>query len=269
MNIYRHELKSNLGNIIGWSIALFVVMLMFMSIFSSFAADTATMANINEAMTQFPKELRDAFGMNDLDLSTVLGYFSLSILFAQVMVAVQAANYGFGLVSIEERELTADFLLTKPVSRPKILTSKLLAALTGLAITNVVVWASAYGLIAAFSGGKPYDGRTLVMLLLTVTFIQLFFLFVSLIISLFTRKIRNVTPFSLGLVFGLYVLSAFSSMMGKMPIEDITPFKHFEPNFIVANGAYHTPLIYVSFALTAVGLAGSYLLYVRRDIHSV
>lgn len=266
MNIYLHELKSSLGTIIAWSIAIFVVMLLFMSVFSSFAIDAASM---NDMMAQFPEELRAAFGMDGIDLSTLLGYFSFSILFAQVMVAVQAANYGFGLVSIEERELTADFLLTRPISRPKILTSKLLAALTGLAITNAVVWASAYGLIAVFGDDKPYDGRILVMLILTVAFIQIFFLFVSLIISLFTRRIRNVTPYSMALVFGLYVLSAFSSMMGEMPIEDITPFKHFEPNFIVANGAYNTPLMYLSFALTAISLVGSYFLYVRRDIHSV
>ncbi|MGD8586900.1 MAG: ABC transporter permease subunit [Chloroflexota bacterium] len=266
MNIYLHELKSNSGNIISWSIAVFVVMLLFMSVFSSFSVDAATM---NDMMSQFPKELRAAFGMDNVDLSTLLGYFSFGILFAQVMLAVQAANYGFGLVSIEERELTADFLLTKPVSRPKILTDKLLAALTSLAITNAVVWVSAYSLIAIFGDGKPYDGRVLVMLILSVAFIQLFFLFVSLIISLFTRKIRNVTPYSMGLVFGLYILSAFSSMMGRMPIEDITPFKHFEPSYIINNGAYNTPLIYVSFALTAIGLVGSYFLYMRRDIHSV
>ena len=48
------------------------------------------------------------------------------------MIALQAANYGYSLVSVEERELTADFLLSKPVGRVQILTSKLLAALRDL-----------------------------------------------------------------------------------------------------------------------------------------
>jgi ABC-2 type transport system permease protein len=73
----------------------------------------------------------------------------------------------------------------------------------------------------------------------------------------------------MGLVFGLYVLSAFSSMMGEMPIENITPFKHFDASYIVANGAYDAPLIYLSFALIVISVAGSYILYTRRDIHSV
>ncbi|UCG26164.1 MAG: ABC transporter permease subunit [Chloroflexota bacterium] len=266
MNIYVHEFKSISRSVITWSIAIFAVMLLYMSVFSSFAADAEM---VNEMFAEFPDELLAAFGMDNLDLSTVLGYFTFITLFAQVLVAIQAANYGFGLVSIEERELTADFLLTRPVSRPKILTSKLLAALTALAITNAVVWISAFALIAIFSDGRPYDTGILVLLLLTVTFIQLFFLTVALIISLFRRRIRNVTPYSMGLVFGLYVLAAFSSMMGEMPIENITPFKHFEANYIVANGAYDSPLIFLSFALIIISVVGSYFLYSRRDIHSV
>ena len=78
--------------------------------------------------------------MTSIDLSTVLGFYSFAFLFTQICLAIQAANYGFSLVSIEERELTADFLLAKPVGRTQILTSKLLAALSGLTITNIVIW---------------------------------------------------------------------------------------------------------------------------------
>ena len=42
----------------------------------------------------------------------------------------------------EEIELTADFLLSKPVSRAQVVTSKLLAALSSLTVTNLVVWAA-------------------------------------------------------------------------------------------------------------------------------
>ena len=266
MNIYLHEFKTITRSVITWSIAIFLVMLLYMSVFSSFAADAEV---LNEMMAEFPEEFLAAFGMNGVDLSTVLGFFGFIILFAQLLVAIQAANYGFGLVSVEERELTADFLLTKPVSRPRILSSKLLAALTGLAITNAVIWISGFVLIAIFRDGRPYDTNTLLLLLLTITFIQLFFLTVALLISLFTKRIRSVTPYSMGLVFGLYVLAAFSGMMGDVPLENITPFKHFEANYIVANGAYNSPLIFLSVALIIISVIGSYVLYSRRDIHSV
>jgi len=266
MNIYVHEFKSISRSVIIWSIAIFMVMLLYMSVFSSFAADAEV---LNEMMAEFPDELLAAFGMDGVDLSTVLGYFGIITLFAQVLVAIQAANYGFGLVSIEERELTADFLLTRPVGRPKILTSKLLAALTGLTITNIVVWISSFVAISLFRDGRPYETRILVLLLITVAFLQLFFLTVGLLISLFIRRIRSVTPYSMGLVFGLYVLSAFGGMLGENTIDNITPFKHFEANYIVANGAFDTPLVLFSVSLIIISVVGSYILYSRRNIYSV
>ena len=58
-------------------------------------------------------------------------------------------------------------------------------------------------------------------------------------------------------------------MMGDVPLENITPFKHFEANYIVANGAFDVPLIFLSVALIIISVVGSYILYSRRDIHSV
>ncbi len=88
--------------------------------------------------------------MDEVDLSTVLGYYSFIYLFAQLCLAIQAGNYGFGLVSIEESELTADFLLSKPVGRPQILTSKLLAALASLLVTTLVVGGISFVAIELF-----------------------------------------------------------------------------------------------------------------------
>ena len=136
-NIYIHEFRIRLRSVIIWSLSLTALVFLFFSIFPVFADQAAL---LNEMMAKFPQELRAAFGLDNMDLSTVLGYFSFIFIFAQLCLAIQASNYGFGLVSIEENELTADFLLSKPVSRVQVLTSKLLAALTSLTITNLVVW---------------------------------------------------------------------------------------------------------------------------------
>ncbi len=266
MNIYLLELKANIRSVITWSIALLVLMFIYMSVFSSFANEAE---NLNDILAEFPEEFLIAFGMNGMDLSTVLGFFGITLLFCQLCVAIQAANYGFALVSVEERDLTADFLLSKPVGRYKILSSKLLAALTSLALTSIVVWIGSFVFISIFRDGRPYETETLVLLLLTITFLQLFFLSVGLLISLLVRKIRSVTPYSMGLVFGLYVLSAFGGMIGDDKLSNITPFKHFEANYIVTNAAYDVPLVLISTSVIIVSVVGSYLLYSRRDIHSV
>lgn len=262
MNIYRHEFKMGFKSTVTWSISIFAVIFLMMSLFSSFAADAELM---QEALESFPPELLAAFGMTDLNMASVLGYFSLVFVFVQICLAIQAANIGFSLVSIEERELTADFLLAKPVGRTTIMNSKLLSALTALAITNIVVWITSLVTISIYRGGRSYDGQALLLLLLSVAFFQLFFLSVGMVISLLVRRVRSVTPFSMGLVFGLYILNAFGNMLGEDTFELLSPFRHFEPNYITTNGAYD-PLILLSISITVISITGSYLLYQRRDI---
>jgi len=266
MNIYRHEFKMHLRSVTTWSVAVAVLILVYVSLFSSFA-NQAEM--LNEMMANFPQQLLTAFGLNGVDLSTVLGYFGFVFLFVQICLAIQAANYGFSLISVEEREWTADFLLAKPVKRTQILTSKLLAAISGLTIANIVVWISSFAFINLFKGDRTYETTPLLLLLLSIVVFQLFFLSVGLVISLSVKRIRSVMSYSMALGFGMYVLSVFGDMLGKSILEKITPFKHFEPNYIIQHGAYDLPLVLISASVIVISLVGSYVLYTRRDIPAV
>lgn len=265
-NIYKHEFRARLKSVMIWSLGLTFLVLFFFAMFPIFADQAALM---NEFLARYPQELRAALGMDRMDLSTVLGFFTFIFLFVQLCLAIQASNYGFGLVSIEESELTADFLLSKPVSRPQVLTSKLLAALSSLTITNLVVWVSSFIGISLFREGREYAASTLLLLLLSIVIFQLFFLSVGLLISLLVKRVRSVTPYALGLGFGAYVLSAFSGILGDVKLELITPFKHIDPAYIVQHSAYDTPLLLLNMAITLVALAASYRLYIRRDIPAV
>ncbi len=265
-NIYRHELHIRWKSVFIWSAALVLLIVFFFSLFPTFSKDADL---LNQMLAKFPPEMRTAFGLDNMDMSTVLGFYSLIFLFVQLCLAIQAGNYGFGLVSVEETELTADFLLTRPVSRTQILTSKLLAAVTSLVVTDLVVGMSTIFAILSFRDGRPYDLSTLFLLLSSALLFQLFFLCVGLVVSLLVKKVPSVTPYSLGLGFGAYVLSAFSGVFGKAVLELITPFKHFDAAAIVQNRSFDTPLVVLNVAVSLVSVAGSYWLYLHRDIHAV
>lgn len=262
MNIYLHELKTNLRSVITWCASQAFMIFIFTSIFSSIAVDAAL---LKETFSKFPEELLIAFGMDTLDLSTVLGYFSFAFLFCQILLAIQAANYGFSILSIEERERTADFLMVKPVSRTRILVSKVFAALTGLTITNLVVWVSSFLFIDMFKGERTYETGPLVWLLLSIVLFQLVFFSLGTFISLVVRRVRSVTPYSMSLAFGMYVLGAFGGMLGDVKLELITPFKHFDPNYIVQHQGYGS-IAWISAAYIIISSIGTYVLYQRRDI---
>lgn len=265
-NIFKHEFNMHLRSALIWSASIAALIFVYVSLFSSFAKDAAL---LNEMMKNFPDELLTAFGLKGMDLSTLLGYFSFVFLFVQLCLAIQAANYGFSLVSIEEREWTADFLLAKPVSRAQILNSKALAAFCCLTLTNAVVWLSSIGFIQLFASDQPYEPKPLYLMLSSIVLFQLFFFGVGLCVSLLVKRIRNVTPYSMALGFGMYVLSVFSDMLGESVFELITPFKHFYPQYIVVHEAYNFPLVAISLVVALISIASSYLLYLRRDIPAV
>jgi ABC-2 type transport system permease protein len=265
-NIFLHEFRTRLKSVLIWSLAMTGLILFYFSIFPSFAEQAEL---TNQLLAKFPPALLEAFGMNRMDLSTVLGFFSLVIVFLQLCLAIQASNYGFGLVSIEENELTADFLLSKPVSRAKVLISKMLAALSSLFITDLVVGAVSFAAIALYTANRPYEPRTLLLLLLSLLILELFYLCVGLVISLLVKRVRSVTPYSLGLAFGTYVLNAFAGVFGDVKLEYITPFKYLDPVYIVDHKAFNTPLVLISVAISLIALGASYWLYIRRDIPAV
>jgi ABC-2 type transport system permease protein len=265
MNIFKHEFKSYLKSVVIWSISIFMIILVYLAAFYSIAED---LTMIDDLLSSFPEELLIAFGMTNLSFTSILGMFGLVFLFCQICLAIQASNYGISLVSIEEREFTADFLLAKPVGRGKIMTTKLLAALAALTVTNLSVWVSSFGVINYLNEGPPIENRPMVILLSSIVIFQLFFLTVGMLISLLMKRVRSVTPLSMALAFGMYVLSAFGGMLGEDTIDLISPFKHFEPNAIITNGACDTPLVMISVAAILIAIPVSYVLYSKRNIHS-
>lgn len=267
MNIFLYELKMYRKSIIIWSSSMMGVLIMLMAFFPTFAADTALM---DQMLKSYPKELIDAFGMGgSLSLSSVPGYFTFSFVFVQLCMAIQASNYGFHFLSVEERELTADFLMSKPVSRKKILVSKFTAAFVSLTIINISVWIASFISIELFRAGQDYSVKNISILLSTTVFFQLFFLSIGMLVSLSVKKVRSVLSFSMALSFGLYILNAMKGVFGGELLGVITPFYHFEPGYILEFGKYNIEKAIISFILIVIALVISWVLYLRRNIHSL
>ena len=132
MNMFLHELKAYRKSTIIWSVALAGIVIVFLSMFPAFSSNTEELKKLLENL---PLALRNAIGLSLDTIGSLLGFYStLTFLYITLCGAIQAMNLGTSIVSKEVREKTADFLLTKPVSRVQILTAKLLAALTSLVI---------------------------------------------------------------------------------------------------------------------------------------
>jgi len=265
-NIFRHELRRHLPSAFKWALGIAALHLLYMAIFPSFADQAAL---VEESLKQFPQAFLQAFGMDRVSFATVLGYYTLIFLLVQMLLAIQASNYGVGLVSREEAERTADFLMTRPVSRLEVLNSKLLAALTALLFTQAGMWACAFGGWALFHAGQDYDRGVLARVLLSALPFQLFFLSVGLALSLRVRLVRSVTPYALGLGLGMYALSAFSDIGEEVVLEWLTPFKYFDAAAIVQRGALESRFVLLDLLIVVGALVFAYRRYLKRDIPTV
>ncbi|GAB6109110.1 ABC transporter permease subunit [Fusibacter bizertensis] len=267
LNIFKYEFKMYLKSILIWSITFVTITVLLMAFYPTFGNDVAM---VDKLLANYPKELLQAFGMGGaLSLATVPGYYAFVFAFLQLFIAIQAANYGFSVLSVEERELTADYLMSKPVSRKEILVAKFGATFLTLCITNAFIWLSTLGTVKWFSDGKPYDLSKILLVLLTIVIFQLLFLSIGMFVSVLMRKVRSVLSFSLALAFGTYILNSVRAIVGGKLLGYFSPFYYFDPSPILEKGSLNLALLTLSGFVIIASLTATYTLYIRRDIYSL
>lgn len=267
MNIFIYEFKSYRKSIVIWAMSLAALLIMYMAFYPAFGADVEAM---DLMLANYPEELLKAFGMGgELSLSSVAGFLAFTFTFVQLCLAIQASNYGFSILSIEERELTADFLMSKPVSRNNILFGKFFAALSALLLTDVVVILATFISLELYNNGSEYEVSGVIVLLLSNIIFQLFFMSVGMLISVSIKKLRSVLSFSMALSFGLYMINAIRAIIDSDLLGIFTPFYHFEPNYILEFNKLNWSLGIISMIIIVGSLVATYVLYNNRNIHSL
>lgn len=263
MNIYKHELKQNIKSLYIWSAVLVVTVVFFMLFYPSFSADIDA---FEKMMDNYPEALKAAFGLTILDISTAIGFYSFVFIYVILFAAIQAANLGVSVFSKEVRDKTADFLLTKPVSRSKVITGKTLACLSILIGTNVIYNIITTGyMMLVYSEETPL--KTLILVNLSLVFMQLIFFALGMIIAVILKRVRTVLPISLGLVFLFYILNTIL-LVGKDNgmLRYFTPFQYFIPAEIQKTDAYESKFIVAAIIVILICVTSSYVIYRKKDI---
>ncbi len=264
MNIYRHELKSYGRVTLLWIAALCGFTALLMYFYPMLKAD---LDNFLKLIDNMPDIVKAAFGLYTATLGTPMGYYCFAFTYTSLFAMIQAANLGVGILSREEREKTADFLLTKPVSRTRILAAKLLAALTLLLATNLIYTGLTAAMLHSLDGELALRPLLLINTSLLIT--QWIFFCLGLAVSVMASKIRAVLPVSLGLVFVFYAISAFAVRSADDKLRYLTPFQYFKADYILRHSRYETSFAVTGLCIMLLCLAASFVLYRRRQIHAV
>ncbi|MNI31440.1 ABC-2 family transporter protein [compost metagenome] len=265
MNILLHEWKMIRRSTLIWTCSMIAVMALYMSVFPSLAKDAE---QFKELFSAYPESVRDALGVSLDSITSLLGFYSFVFGFVLLVAALQAMNLGVGMLSRETREKTADFLLTKPISRAQIVTAKLIAGFLSLIVTNVVYLAATSTLIY-YVKDSSFEWSVFLLISISAWFVQLIFMSLGMIISVLSAKIKSVISVSLSTVFGFYAIGMLGSILGDTAIRYLTPFKYFDTAYILSHAAYEMSFVIWSIVFVVTSVCGSYLVYAKKDIHAV
>lgn len=264
MNIFLHELKACRKSIIVWACSMTLLSVLYIFLFKGLGDD---IESFKIFLNNIPDAMKKIFNILIDSISTLEGFYSFVFSFVVLCGAVQAMNLGTAIVSKEVRDKTADFLMTKPVSRKRIMTSKLLAAFSALVITNIIY--QALTTLVAVVVVNEFDLTKFFLISLTMFFVQLIFMALGILVSILAGKIKSVISVSLSTVFGFYILGSLGSILGEEIVRYLSPFRYFDYAYIIEHAAYETSFVVVGVVLIIAAIAGSYLLYIKKDVHAV
>jgi ABC-2 type transport system permease protein len=265
MNIYLHELRFYRKNTLLWIVSICAGTLFLFWMYPAFAGNAAA---ISEVLRNYPDAIQKAFGLSMDKISTVPGFFSFIVSFLMLCGAVQAITLGISVLTKETTGKTADFLLTKPLTRAHILTAKLFATFTCVAVTSAVFIGAAAAFAAAFSTAA-FDYLPFLLMSLAFFFIQVIFLALGLLIGAVVPKIRAVLPVSLSTVFGFFILGMVAAAMDLHDLYYVSPFKYFDTVPILETSAYQVSFVATGAAVAALAVLAAFVVFTRRDVHAV
>ena len=260
MTVFKHELRQGRSALIIWTAAISFMLGICIVIYPEMSTQMGDISAMFADMGSFSQ----AFGMDRINFGEFLGFFGVEC--GNVLGlggAFFAALLGISALAKEEKEHTAEFLLTHPVSRTRVITEKLCAVIAQIVILNLAV--IAVTALSVLIIGEEADIKTFALLFLSFFLMQLEVAAVTFGISAFLR--RGSLGIGLGLAAVFYFMNIVANLIDETKfLKYITPFGYTESADIIADGALNGGYLAVGMAIAALGIILAFWKYGRKDI---
>lgn len=259
MTLVRHELKQSRISLIVWTLSIASLLAVCVFLYPSMKSEMDTVSEMFSSMGSFTA----AFGMDKVSFGTLTGFYVVECgNIVGLGGAFFAALCGISVLAKEEKEHTAEFLMTHPVSRWRVVTDKLIAVIFQLVILNVAVYLTAVVSIALIGEDIPW--KELNLLHLAYFFLQVETTAVCFGISAFLR--RSGMGIGLGITMLFYFLNLVANITEQADfLKYITPFGYAEGADIVNSLSVNGEMLAVGAVFTLLGLVLAYIKYCRKD----
>lgn len=260
MTIFKHELRQGKTALLIWTAAIAFLLMVCVLIFPEMRGDMDAAGDLFASMGSFTA----AFGMDRLNFGTLTGFYAVEC--GNILGlggAFFASLAGVSMLSKEEKENTAEFLLTHPVSRVRVVTEKLAALLTEITAMNLAILALSLLSMRLIKESIPWKE---IMLLHGAYFLlQLELAGVCFGLSAFLH--RGSAGVGIGLAAAMYFLNLIANMTEHAKfLKLITPFGYCDGADLIAAGRLNAGYTAVGMLFTCVGIAAAYWKYGGKDI---
>ena len=260
MTIYIKELKQSFKSLCIWTASIAFMMLVCILLFPEMKNEMESVTAVFANMGGFTA----AFGMDKLSFGELMGFYGIEC--GNIMGlggGFFAALAGISVLAKEEKERTAEFLLTHPVSRFSVITGKLLSVLTQVVILNLV--AVSVSLISAAAIGESFEMKEFILLHTAYLIMQTEIACICFGISAFIK--RGSIGTGLGLALALYFMNIVCNISEQAEfLRYITPYGYAEASNIISEGKLDMGLIAVGAVISVVGAVIGYIRCLKKDI---
>jgi ABC-2 type transport system permease protein len=191
MALFKRDFKKNLKGLIIWGISIILLLLLMLQQFKS-TGSTIDPSSYSDAF-------KKAMGMNKIDVSTLIGYYSIK---ASIIVTLFGSIYAAILSS--SVIIKDEFLLSKPIDRINIVIQKLLVVTVNILILNTA--------IALVLGVFDTD-KTIISLCLSQFILHMIFGAGGFLASVIKIKSKSALSAPLGIVLFTYTISLIYGLM--------------------------------------------------------
>lgn len=261
MTLVKHELRQGKASFLIWTASIGFLLTICIFLFPEMKGQMDSVNDVFASMGSFT----EAFGMDRLNFGTLIGFYAVEC--GNVLGlggAFYAALCAVGILSKEEKDKTAEFLLTHPVSRKRIITEKLIAVLLQITAMNLIIYALSVGSIATI--GEKIPWKEISLLHLAYYLLQIELAGICFGISAFLRK--GSAGVGLGIAAMMYFLNLIANIADVAEfLKYITPFGYCEGADIVSRGSLNSVLVAIGAVIGIGGIIIAYLKYTKKDIH--
>lgn len=262
MPVIRWTIRLRRTSIIWWSVGVIALTLLTLAFYPVFKGSAA----------QLEKSLQGLHGTavglvgGSTDFFSPIGYLNSQLFFLTLpmVLGILSIALGIGMIGNEEQNLTIETLLSRPLSRGKLLAAKAAAGILILSFITFIEWLTTIILCKIVK--LNVSSRYITYAMFACWVLVLSFGAIAFLLTTIGRAKRAALGVAAAVAIGGYLISSLSGTVKQLKVPaHAFPFHYYRPLDIL-NGRFYWSDTLILLAIIAVCGTVSYLAFRRRDI---